>query len=42
MNGLEILTRHDLESKTMLKCKGNGAYPEAKHQHDFPSLETPL
>jgi hypothetical protein len=31
MNALEILTRHKLESKTMLKRKGNGAYLEAKH-----------
>jgi hypothetical protein len=42
MNALEILTRYKLESKTVLKCKQNRAYPEAKHRHDFPSLKTPL
>jgi hypothetical protein len=29
MNDLEILTKHKLESKAVLKCKGNEAYPEA-------------
>jgi hypothetical protein len=36
MNALEILTKHKLKSKAVLKCKGNGAYLETKHRHDFP------
>jgi hypothetical protein len=42
MNTLENSTRHKPEGKIELECKGNKAYPEAKHQHDFPSLETPF
>ena len=30
MNTLEILTKHKLGGKTVLKCKVNKAYPEAK------------
>jgi hypothetical protein len=29
MNALEILTWHKLEGKTVVKCKGNKACPEA-------------
>jgi hypothetical protein len=29
MNALKILTRHKLQGKIVLKCKGNKAYPEA-------------
>jgi hypothetical protein len=35
MNALEILTRQKLESKTVLKCKGNEAYLKVKQRHDF-------
>jgi hypothetical protein len=42
MNTSENSTRHKPEGKTVLECKGNSAYLEAKCRHDFPSLETLL
>jgi hypothetical protein len=33
MNTLEILTRHKLGGKTVLKYKGYKAYPEDKQRH---------
>ena len=41
MKTLEILTRHKLGGKTMLKCKGNSVYPEAKQRHGFLLTKLP-
>jgi hypothetical protein len=42
MNTLENSTKHKPKGKNSVKCKGNENYPEAKHEHDIPSLETPF
>jgi hypothetical protein len=38
----ENSTRHKKKAISVLNTKGNGAYPEAKHEHGLSSLETPL
>jgi hypothetical protein len=38
---LENLIKAEIQDKIVLNTKGNRAYPEAKHRHGLPSLETP-
>jgi hypothetical protein len=39
---MENSSKQNLGGKTVQKCKGDRAYPEAKHGHGFLSLETPI
>ena len=41
MNTSEILTRHKLGGKRVLKYKGNRAYPEAKQRHGLILTKLP-
>jgi hypothetical protein len=41
MNALEILTRHKLEGKTVLKYKGNRAYPKLSKDMGFSPQNLP-